>query len=141
MAKGKKTMIFLLVLALTLGGLWYYWERPMQIRDLIPAGYNKVQFSVAVPGFGSIETELDQQTQEKILDLVYSSTVTRHDAYDALPSNCYELRLFSDGFPTLIYVGKDGRISMAIDWDLDHYKYFEDDGQLYQALSDILGIS
>ena len=141
MEKGKKTMLFLLVLALTLGGLWYYWERPIQICDLIPAGYTKVQFSVVVPGFGSIETELDQQTQEKILDLVYSSTVTRHDAYDALPSNCYELRLFSDGFPTLIYVGKDGRISMAIDWDLDHYKYFEDDGQLYQAISDLLGIS
>ena len=88
-----------------------------------------------------MEQELDQQTQEKILDLVYSSTVTRHDGYDALPSNCYELRLFSDGYPTLIYVGKDGRMSMAIDWDLDHYKYFEDDGQLYQALSDILGIS
>ena len=141
MKKSTKTLVLLLVLALIIGGLWYYWERPIQISDLIPAGYTKVQFSIAAPGFGYMEQELDQQTQEKILDLVYSSTVTRHDGYDALPNNCYELRLCSDGYPTLIYVGKDGRMSMAIDWDLDHYKYFEDDGQLYQALSDILGIS
>ena len=141
MKKSTKILVLLLVLALIIGGLWYYWERPIQISDLIPAGYTKVQFSIAAPSFGYIEQELDQQTQEKILNLVYSSTVTRHDGYDALPSNCYELRLFSDGFPTLIYVGKDGRMSMAVDWDLDHYKYFEDDGQLYQALSDILGIS
>ena len=139
--KKHTKFIAVLLAVLIISCIWFYWEFPIQIRDLIPAGYTKVQFSVVVPGFGSIETELDQQTQEKILDLVYSSTVTRHDAYDALPSNCYELRLFSDGFPTLLYVGKDGRISMAIDWDLDHYKYFEDDGQLYQALSDILGIS
>jgi L-ascorbate metabolism protein UlaG (beta-lactamase superfamily) len=86
------------------------------------------------------EIQLDDQIESLMLEAVRSATVTRGGEFHALPTYCYELRLTGDSFPTLVYVGKDGRISVAVELDLDHYLYFEDHGELYAALDQILAL-
>ncbi len=138
MKKHTKIIIAIILLALIIGGLWFYWEQELVLGDVIPAGDNKVQFYIVTPGMGSTDIQLDEQIEELIPEAVRSAKVTRGPEFHALPEYCYELRLHGDGYPTLIYVGRDGRISVAVDLDLDHYQYFEDHGELYAALDEIL---
>ena len=140
MKKHTKTIIATVLLALVIGGLWFYWEQELVLGDIIPEGDNKVQFYINVAGVGATDIPLDDQIESLMLEAVRSATVTRGGEFHALPTYCYELRLTGDGYPTLVYVGKDGRISVAVELDLDHYLYFEDHGELYAALDKILAL-
>ena len=140
MKKHTKTIIAIVLLALILVGLWIYSEQELVLGDIIPAGDNKVQFNILVAGVGATDIQLDAQIESLMLEAVRSATVTRGGEFHALPTYCYELRLTGDGYPTLVYVGKDGRISVAVELDLDHYLYFEDHGELYAALDKILAL-
>lgn len=138
--KKYSKLIAIVLLALILVGLWFYWEQELVLGDIIPAGDNKVQFNILVAGVGATDIQLDAQIESLMLEAVRSATVTRGGEFHALPTYCYELRLTGDGYPTLVYVGKDGRISVAVELDLDHYLYFEDHGELYAALDQILAL-
>ena len=140
MKKSTKIIIALALLALVIGGLWFYWEQELVLGDIIPAGDMRVQFYIVTPGVGATDIQLDEQIEDLMLDTVRSAAVTRGPEFYALPEYCYELRLTGDSYPTLVYVGKDGRISVAVELDLDHYQYFEDHGELYAALDEILAL-
>ena len=140
MKKHTKTIIATVLLALVIGGLWFYWEQELVLGDIIPDGDMRVQFYIATPGVGATDIQLDDQIESLMLEAVRSATVTRGGEFHALPTYCYELRLTGDSYPTLVYVGKDGRISVAVELDLDHYLYFEDHGELYAALDQILAL-
>lgn len=140
MKKHPKIIIAVALLALIIGSLWFYWEQELVLGDIIPAGDNEAQFFIATPSSGSTDIPLDDQIESLMLEAVRSATVTRGPEFHALPELCYELHLNGDGYPTLVYVGKDGRISVAVDLDLDHYQYFEDHGELYAALDQILAL-
>lgn len=138
MQKSRKFLIAVLVLALVIGGLWFYWEQDLVLGDVIPAGDNNVQFRIPTAGVGATEIPLDEQTGSLMLEAVRSAKVTRGPKYRTLPGNCYELYLYGDGYATLVYVSNYGHISVAVDLDLDHYQYFEDHGELFAALDVLL---
>ena len=137
MKKHTKTIIAIVLLALVIGGLWFYWEQELVLGDIIPAGDMRVQFYIVTPGVGATDIQLDDRIESLMLEAVRSATVTRGPKHS---THSYELRLTGDGYPTLVYLDSYGHIAVAVELDLDHYLYFEDHGELYAALDKILAL-
>lgn len=137
MTKAKKTAIALLVLALLIGGLWFYWERPLSLGDLIPqeawTGLELMQDDAT--NTGAFITFRNPPLEE-ILTQIQATRVTRAPKDRLLEEKHFQIMLKKGlPYPTMLYVEENGQIHVAADLDFDHWKNYEGGEELYIYLS------
>ena len=137
MTKAKKSGIVLLMIALVIGGLWFYWERPLSLGDLIPreawTGLDLLQDDAA--GTGAFITFLDPPLEE-ILTQIQATRVTRAPKDRLLEEKHFQIMLKKGlPYPTMLYVEENGQIHVASELDFDHWKNYEGGEELYTYLS------
>ena len=137
MTRAKKTGIAVLVLALVIGGLWFYWERPISLGELIPqeewTGLELLQDDAANT---DAHLTFQEPPLEEILIRIQATRVTRA-AKDRLLGGKYFQILLKKGlpYPTMLYVEENGQIHVAAELDFDHWKNYEGGEELYTYLS------
>lgn len=130
--------ILLAVIVIAAGIILAFTLRPKTLISLLE-GEGELSYRVAgysdqlVPLGTFVEGKIPQ---EQITELLETTMVKKGKAFRSLPSPCFELRIhYTDGNDYLIFVGKDGAISVGKVGDLYHYSYWKDpSGQLFAAL-------
>ena len=136
MKKLWKILIPVLAVLVLCAGVWVYYERPIVLADVLPEeNWTEIIGYKFYDRPGHPYKEIGNLAPEQLLDALARTTVTRGGAFRGISQNYYQLDLCRDDGPsTLIYVLEDGRVSIAIDHDTEHYQYFEDSGTLYLEL-------
>lgn len=137
MTRAKKTGIALLVLVLVIGGLWFYWERPLSLGDLIPqeawTGLELLQDDAT--NTGTFITFQDPPLEE-ILTQISATRVTRAEKDRLLEEKHFQIMLKKGSpYPTMLYVEENGQIHVAAELDFDHWENYEGGEELYTYLS------
>ena len=127
----------LCVLILILGGLWWYWERPLPLHDLLPeetwVRMELEQISSAGP---AEDWKFVDPPMDAVLAALPGIRVTRAEARPYLDDNCFRITLYKgEAWPTVLYVGSTGRIDIAAELNFEDWKCYEGGEALYQYLS------
>lgn len=137
MTKAKRIGISLCVLALVIGGLWFYWERPLTLGDLIPQE-EWVRLELKQDDATNTGTYITFQEppMDKILMQLKATRVTRAEKDRLLSGKYFQLLLYKGvSYPTMLYVEENGQIHIAAELDFDHWKNYEGGEELYIYLS------
>ena len=137
MTRAKKTGITLFVLVLVIGGLWFYWERPLSLGDLIPreAWTDLELLQDDATNTGTYVTFQDPPL-DKILIQLQATRVTRAAKDRLLVGKYFQILLHKgESYPTMLYVEENGQIHVAAELDFDHWKNYEGGEELYTYLS------
>ena len=137
MTRVKKTGIAVLVLALVIGGLWIYWERPLSLGALIP---QEVWLRLELQQDDGANTgdcvKFQEPPMEDILTQIQATRVTRAEKDRLLGEKYFQLLLYKgESYPTMLYVEENGQIHVAAELDFDHWKNYEGGEELYTYLS------
>ena len=137
MTKVKNTGIAILVLALVIGSLWFYWEWPISLGDLIPqeawTGLELLQDDATHTG--AYITFQDPPLEEILIQL-QATRVTRAPKDRLLEEKHFQIMLKKGlPYPTMLYVEENGQIHIAAELDFDHWKNYEGGEELYRYLS------
>lgn len=139
MTKAKKNGIMLCVLALVIGGLYFYWEWKMPLSNLLPdKEWTKVQLLMGDVGSDEWEQEFIDPPLDKILDAVRATKVTRDEKDPYLDDKYFQIYLIpEEGYPTVIHVENNGEVIVYADsaLDMDDIRCYEDGEILYSMLS------
>lgn len=136
MTKGKKIGRIFLVIVLLIGGLWFYWEWPMNMDSLIPEEnwvraelrWSSIASSYYVPEFENMELD-------RLLTQMGAVKLTRAEERDYLDDQYFQILLFKgEAYPTMIYVGDTGNVQIARELDFDHWKCYEGGADFYRWL-------
>lgn len=137
----KRTIILIAaaVVVLTLGvaGSWLYWETELSLSGILPEeNWISLELWVGEPGSG--DTKIDSPALEDVLGAIGKTNVTRASAEDGFFVPYFRLTLYKgESYPTLLYVAQNGRITVAVELDLDNYQYYKGGEELYQALLEL----
>lgn len=137
MTKAKRTGIAVLALALVIGGLWFYWERPLSLGELIPQeawiGLDLLQDDAT--NTGTFIT-FQEAPLDEILTQIQATRVTRAPKDRLLEEKHFQLMLKKgQPYPTMLYVEANGQIHIAVELDFGHWKNYEGGQELYRYLS------
>ena len=133
----KKKWIFLNILIVFLIGLWLYWEYPVPLSDCLPhEDWVKMDLELQVQSDLAGDIWFSELPMEQILTQLDATSVTRAAEQRHLDDKCFRITLYKgEAWPTVIYVGVTGRISVAADMQFDDWKYYEGGEVLYTYLS------
>lgn len=137
MKKAKR--IPMAVCLLVLVALWWYWERPVPLDELLPdetwVGMELEQMcSANLAG----DLEYIDPPMDAVLELLPGIRVTRAEGRPYLEDSCFRITLYKgESWPTVLYVGSTGRVDIAADMQFDNWKYYEGGEALYQYLSNL----
>jgi len=137
MGKNKK-FLPLLILLLIIGGIWFYWGRSFPLTRALPKEtWVRMQMWVRDETSDEWIWEIEPPELEAVLSAIENTTVDRNDKSKNLGYTGFEVLLYpeSGDYPTLIYINDYGKIAVAPYLDLDHYRYYERGGELYEALT------
>lgn len=126
-----------LILCLTVGGLWSYWGRQIPLTDILPEGnWTKLQMWMADDTTDEWIWEIEPPALEDVLSAIAETRGDRNDKDKELGARYFQILLYREesSYPTLIYVREYGKLAIAVDYDLDHYRYYEHCEELYDAL-------
>lgn len=139
MSRFQKAIPRLLIVMLVVLCAWAYWEREIPMSDLLPdADWTGVRILMGDTDSLEREQEYAQPPLEKILAAVSETRVTRGTKNSYLDDSYFQLYLCPEkGYPTVVYVNRNGRLQIAADMDFDHYQYYEGGESLYKALESI----
>ena len=135
--RNKKVLLAICVLLRVLcAALWMYWESKIPMIELLPdEDWVKLDMSFSEAGIG--DREIDPPELGKVLTAIGKTKVTRGPEYKDV-SGSFRLALYKgEGYPTVIYVGEDGKIAIAAEMDVDNWRYYEGGEELYEALLEL----
>ena len=136
----KKRWIFLITMLsfLVSRAVSQYWNEPFLLNDLLPEE-KWTEITVSPENPGTWESEMVDADLDDVLRLLDLTVVDRGPQFQGMHQPYFELWLHSpDSARTLIYVLEDGRGAVAVEMDTEHYQYFENGGELYSALWELL---
>ncbi|MEE0109685.1 MAG: hypothetical protein UEP57_02205 [Oscillospiraceae bacterium] len=138
MPKFKKLLSIVLAICLLLGGLWFYWGWQVPLMELLPQDtWTKVRVWKGEMGEG--EWEIEAPPLEAVLAAMEQTEVDRNDKDKLLGDTYFRVALYREGaqYPTLLHVLEYGKLSIAVDYDLGNYQYYEHAEELYEALANL----
>lgn len=136
--KKSKKFLPLLLLLLTLGGIWFYWGHSFSLGTVLPKEtWVRMQMWVCDETSDEWIWEIEPPALEEVLTAINGTTVDRNDKSKNTGFTRFEVLLYpeSGGSPTLIDVTNYGKVSVASYYDLDHYRHYERGQELYDALA------
>ena len=138
--KRTTKIIFLFVAALfLLLGVFLYETLPVAMKDVLPEdNWTKAQVRFYQDNH-TTEFELEGAQLEQLVSLLEEPVVNRGPSFAGMSPPFFHIHLSASSGPgTLIYVLEDGRISIAVDYDTNHYRYFQGGETLYQAILQLI---
>ena len=138
MSKGKVLLIAVGVLLILSLSAWIYWETPLSLADRLPQErWVSLEFAVGDPGIE--EYGIQPPALEAVLDAIGETRVSRYSELEGLYYPYFRLLLYKgEAYPTLLYVQKNGWITLAEGLDFDHSRYYEGGEELYRALMELV---
>ena len=138
MARIKKILLPLCILAAIVCTLWIYWGRQKPLMELLPQDtWTKVRIWKGDDNSKEQEWEIQPPELEAVLDAMEATRADRNDKDKYVGANYFRIQLYREGspHPTLIYIRNAGKLRFAIDYDLDNYQDYEHAEELYEALA------
>ena len=134
----KRPRIVILIVSaviLLVLGVSVYETTPVSMSDVLPDdNWTKAQIFI----YKSNETQaidIEGAKLEQLLTALNGAVVNNGAKFRGMSPPFFHIHLQENNGPgTLIYVLEDGRISIAVDCDTDHYRYFQGGEALYQAI-------
>ena len=130
------TLAIAIIAAILILAAIFFRARPLM--DLC-AGTGTPSFQVK--GYSDMLTPLDTTIEvvipdAQITELLANTSVKKGPSFSALPSPCFEVRMFyPDGNAYLIVIGEDGSVAVAPIHSLEERSYWTDaSGRLFDAL-------
>ena len=133
MTTAKKFAVAFCVLALAVGGLWWYWEYPVPLDRLIPEEqWVRMEMEQSLSHSNMV---FEDPPMEDVLALFPAIRVTRAQNSDYVEDGSFRITLFKgEAWPTMMYVSLSGGIKIAAALDFDNWKCYEGGEALYQYL-------
>lgn len=137
MKKAKITAIIFLALALVMGGLWFYWERPFPLHTLIPEEqWVRMEMEQMLPGNMAGDMKFVDPPMAEFLEILPSIRVSRTEERPYVEEESFRITLYKgEAWPTVMYISPTGRIHIAANLQFDDWKDYEGGEALYQYLS------
>ncbi|MBR1971945.1 MAG: hypothetical protein IKA16_00755 [Oscillospiraceae bacterium] len=135
MTKFKKLLIIFLVICLTTGILWLYWESEFTLEGHLPdENWYKIQLH-GVYFKSYVEYTVEEATVPLLLDMLQTAKVDRGPKFETLDGDALILWLYpGEKPPTQITVRADGRISVMAELRDKRVCYYEGGEALYCQL-------
>lgn len=135
MKRVAKIILLVTVLLLAVLSIYLYETLPVAIADILPEdNWTKAQITLYQDNH-TTEFEFEGTQLEQLLTVLEESVVNRGSSFAGMSPPFLRMHLSETSGPgTLIYVLEDGRMSVAVDYDTDHYRYFQGGEALYQAI-------
>ena len=139
MKRIAKIILIVAVLLLVVLGVYLYETLPVAMTDILPEdNWTKAQVRFYQDNH-TTEFELEGTQLEQLVSLLEEPVVNRGPNFAGMSPPFFHIHLSASSGPgTLIYVLEDGRISIAVDYDTDHYRYFQGGETLYQAILQLI---
>ena len=139
MKRIAKIILIVAVLLLVVLGVYLYETLPVAMTDILPEdNWTKAQVRFYQDNH-TTEFELEGTQLEQLVSLLEEPVVNRGPSFAGMSPPFFHIHLSASSGPgTLIYVLEDGRISIAVDYDTDHYRYFQGGETLYQAILQLI---
>ena len=136
MRKIKGIGIAVCGLVLILGSLWWYWEHPLSLHDLLPEEtWVRMEMEQIFSAGPTEDRKFVDPPMDAVLALLPAIRVTRAEKRPYLDDKCFRITLYKgEAWPTMLYVGSTGRIHIAADLNFDDWKCYEGGEALYQYL-------
>ena len=136
MTRLQKMVGCICILSLVLAGLWWYWERPMPLNQLLPKEqWVRMQLEQMLLEKLTGDMAFAEPPLEDFLENLPSIRVNRAEKNPAVEDESFRITLYKgEAWPTVMYVSPSGRISIAADMQFDDWKAYEGGEALYQYL-------
>ncbi len=133
----KKLGLIVAFVCVIILAVWFYYFWEYNLPELLPQDtWTKVE--IHYTDDGPQRQEWKDPDLEAVLDAISKTRVHREDAPSRTLSDHFLLMLYSEENqgtgPTLIYVEKNGKLRIAANMDLDHYRHYVEGEELYQML-------
>lgn len=132
----RKFTVAFCVFALVAGGLWWYWECPISLENLIPEEkWVRMEMEQTLPHNMAGNLVFKDPPMEDVLSLLPVIRVTRAQNSNFVEDNSFRITLYKgEAWPTVMYVSPSGGIKIAAELDFDNWKCYEGGEALYQYL-------
>ena len=136
MKKTKRIAAVICMLLLVLGGLWWYWEYPHPLNELIPdENWVRMEMEQTRPYNMAGDLTFENAPMESVLALLPAVRVTRAQNSNYVEDDSFRITLFKgEAWPTVMYISPTGKIQIAAELDFDNWKCYEGGEALYQYL-------
>ena len=136
MKKTKRIAAVICMLFLVLGGLWWYWEYPHPLNELIPdENWVRMEMEQTLPYNMAGNLVFEDPPMEDVLALLPAIRVTRAQNSNHVEDDSFRITLFKgEAWPTVMYISPTGKIQIAAELDFDNWKCYEGGEALYQYL-------
>ena len=117
MTRLQKMVGCICILSLVLAGLWWYWERPMPLNQLLPKEqWVRMQLEQMLLEKLTGDMAFAEPPLEDFLENLPSIRVNRAEKNPAVEDESFRITLYKgEAWPTVMYVSPSGRISIAAD--------------------------
>lgn len=136
MKKTKMMAAVICMLLLVIGGLWWYWEYPHPLNELIPEeNWVRMEMEQTLPYNMAGDLTFENPPMEDVLALLPAVRVTRAQNSNHVEDDSFRITLFKgEAWPTVMYISPTGKIQIAAEMDFDNWKCYEGGEALYQYL-------
>lgn len=136
MKKTKRIAAVICMLFLVLGGLWWYWEYPHPLNELIPdENWVRMEMEQTLPYNMAGNLVFEDPPMEDVLALLPAIRVTRAQNSNHVEDDSFRITLFKgEAWPTVMYISPTGKIQIAAELDFANWKCYEGGEALYQYL-------
>ena len=136
MKKTKRIAAVICMLLLVLGGLWWYWEYPHPLNELIPdENWARMEMEQTRPYNMAGDLTFENPPMESVLALLPAVRVTRAQNSNYVEDDSFRITLFKgEAWPTVMYISPTGKIQIAAELDFNNWKCYEGGEALYQYL-------
>ena len=136
MKKTKLMATVICVLLLVIGSLWWYWEYPLALNELIPKeNWARMEMEQMLPYNMSGNLTFEDPPMEDVLALLPAIRVTRAQNSNYVEDDSFRITLFKgEAWPTVMYISPTGKIQIAAELEFDNWKCYEGGEALYQYL-------
>ena len=139
MKRSKVLIAIISVLLILVLGVYVYETTPVSMSDVLP---DSSWMEAQVFAYRSNETQaidIEGAKLEQLLAALDGAVVNNGVRFSGMSPPYFHIHLAeSNGPGTLIYILGDGRIAIAVDYDTDHYRYFQGGEALYQAILQLI---
>ena len=135
----NRVKMALCTIILLIAGLWYYWERPLALADVIPQeNWVRMEMEQMLPSELTGDLKFEDPPMEEILSLFESIQVTRTEKSRQLDDESFRITFYKEeAWPTVMYVGSTGKIWIAADMQFDDWKHYEGGEGVYIFLTNL----
>lgn len=119
MTTARKFAVAFCVFALVAGGLWWYWECPISLENLIPEEkWVRMEMEQTLPHNMAGNLVFKDPPMEDVLSLLPAIRVTRAQNSNFVEDNSFRITLYKgEAWPTVMYVSPSDGIKIAAELD------------------------